>query len=152
MLNSFEISKKLNVAYSTIRRAINNLEFIPVEIKKTVKYYDNFQIGLLVEHLENKGIINNNLRDITEIAKLCSTDYYVIQRIIAREKIKPIKINPLRFNENQQNIIFAFLYYETRMQYLTFESKMNNADFDAPFYSDRLDFIKNGNLTPKGNY
>jgi len=146
MLNANEISKKYKIPNSNILRAIRNLGLIPVDAKGNIKYYDQFQIGLLIEHLENKGLVKTNLRTIQEIAKVCNTDYEGISRIIHREQIKPIKINPLRFNENQQIIIFTFMYYENRLEYLTFESKMN----EAPIYSNREDFIKNGNLTPVG--
>ena len=148
MLNTFEISNKLNIAYGTILRAVRKLEFIPVTAKGHIKYYDSFQQGLLIEYLENKGLINNNLRDISEIAKVCNTDYYAIKRIIQRENIKPIKLNPIRFNENQQIIIFTFLYYENRMEYLTFESKINDPNFEPTKIYSRLEMIKNGNLTP----
>lgn len=141
MKNTFEISKSLNVAYSTISRAVKKLQFVPVATKGHIKYYDAFQIGLLIEHLENRGQINNNLRTILEIAKVCNTDYNAISRIIQREDIKPIKLNPLRFNENQQCIIFTFLYYEKKMEFLTFESKINIPEI--PKVYNHEEFIKN---------
>ena len=141
--NAYEIAKTIDCHYSTVNRNIKKLELNPVEEKGHIKYYDQFQQILLIEHLTNNGVIDiEKLRSITEIAEICNTDHSSVSRIIRRENIKAIKINPLRFNESQQEIIFRFLYYEKKLEFITLPSKMN----EDPIYSSRLDFLKNGNL------
>jgi len=149
MKNSFEISKTLKVHYTTIVYNIKKLGLIPVTTKGTIKYYDDFQINLLFEILTNKGLVNNNLRTVSEIASITGTTYEIVIRIIEREGIKPIKINPYRLNENQQDIIFMFLYFEKRCNYLIYPSKLNDPNFDCPEVYSREDFISAGHIIRK---
>jgi hypothetical protein len=150
MLNSFQISKKIKANYSTVSRAIKRLNFIPMQTLGKNNFYDEFQIELLIEHLTNKGLINyEKLMSVAEIAKATNFHPDRISRIIQREKLKPIKTNPLRFNENQQNIIFTFLYYENRLMYLTFESKLNDSNFDTSELYSRENFISCGYIIKK---
>jgi len=140
MKNSYQIGNTLNIAYSTITRYIKKIGLIPIASKGNIHYYDDFQISLLIEKLENKGLINNEHRTISEIAKITNSDYETIFRIIQRENIIAIKLNPLRYNSNQQDLIFNSLYYQKKLDFITLPSKLNNP---TPEYS-RKDFIEKG--------
>lgn len=94
-----------------------------------------------------------NFKTIHEIAKICDTDYNHICRIIAKENIIPIKSNPYMLDEDQQTRIFMVIHYESRTQWAIFPSKINTPEPEPQInYSNRLDFLKNGNLTSSGNY
>jgi len=92
------------------------------------------------------------LRTIKEVAKICGVEYDKIASIIANENIRISWEKPYRLDEEQQTVIFMILYYENRCQFITIPSKMNDPNFELPTFSNRLDFIKNGNITPKGNF
>jgi hypothetical protein len=81
------------------------------------------------------------LRTIKEVAEICGVEYDKIASIIANENIRISWKKPYRLDEEQQTVIFMVLYYENRLQYLIFESKMNNPDFET--YS-RKEMIQKG--------
>jgi len=132
MLNINEISKLIKVNKTTIRDSIVKLGFIPVAFKGKIKYYDEYQMELISEYFLNKGLYKTEtLKTISEIAEASNSDYEKVIRIIQKDSIKPIKKNPLRFNENQQIRIFNLLYYERKTLYITLPSKLNNPNFDS---------------------
>jgi len=92
-----------------------------------------------------------NYKTIAQVARICDTDYDHISSIIAKENIIPVKSNPYMLDEDQQTIIFMVMHYEQRTRYLVFPSKMNEPE-PEPIYSNRNDFIKNGNITAKGSF
>ena len=86
---------------------------------------------------------------ISQFAKVCGVEIHIIRSIMKRDSIIPRNHGIQSLDKNQQDIIAKILYFEGKIQYLTFESKMNLLGFnDSPIYS-RLDFIKNGNITIK---
>ena len=89
------------------------------------------------------------LRTISEIAEAVNLHKDRIRNLIRKEKIIPTHSRPFRFDEYQQDYIFRIIYMEQRTEYITLPSKMNipEPEVTLPVYS-RLDFIKNGNLTP----
>jgi hypothetical protein len=152
MLKSInEISKIHKVHYDTILRIKQSLNLIPIDKKNKIGYYNKFQQNLIAEKLLNNKNINQyeGLRTINEIAAITGTNKQTILNIIAKENIVPITSKPHRLNDDQQTIIFMVLHYESRCEFITLPSKMNNPDFDIPPIYSRLDFIKNGNIIAK---
>jgi hypothetical protein len=62
---------------------------------------------------------------ISEFAKICGVRWDQIETVIKKEKIKPLR-TPIRKLDNvQQTIIARILYFEGKIEWLTFESEMN---------------------------
>jgi hypothetical protein len=62
---------------------------------------------------------------ISEFAKICGVRDDQIETVIKKEKIKPLR-TPIRKLDNvQQTIIARILYFEGKIEWLTFESEMN---------------------------
>jgi hypothetical protein len=81
------------------------------------------------------------MKTISQFAKVCGVEVYIIRIVMKKEGIIPRNHGLQSLDKNQQDIIAKILYFEGKIEYLTFESKMNNM---APNYENRNDFIKLG--------
>jgi hypothetical protein len=62
---------------------------------------------------------------ISEFAKICGVRCDQIETVIKKEKIKPLRTPTRKLDNVQQIIIARILYFESKIEWLTFESKMN---------------------------
>jgi hypothetical protein len=62
---------------------------------------------------------------ISEFAKICGLRCDQIETVIKKEKIKPLRTPTRKLDNVQQTIIARILYFEGKIEWLTFESKMN---------------------------
>ncbi len=62
---------------------------------------------------------------VSEFAKICGVSDDQIRTVIKKEKIKPLQTSPQTLDNIQQSIIARILYFEGKIEWLTFESKMN---------------------------
>jgi hypothetical protein len=62
---------------------------------------------------------------ISEFAKICGLRYDQIETVIKKEKIKPSRQSLRTLDNVQQTIIARILYFEGKIEWLTFESEMN---------------------------
>jgi hypothetical protein len=62
---------------------------------------------------------------ISEFAKICGVRYDQIETVIKKEKIKPLRMPTRKLDNVQQTIIARILYFESKIEWLTFESEMN---------------------------
>ena len=62
---------------------------------------------------------------ISEFAKICGVRDDQIETVIKKEKIKPSRKSVQTLDNVQQTIIARILYFEGKIEWLTFESKMN---------------------------
>lgn len=67
----------------------------------------------------------SNLK-ISEMANVCGVRIDEIRSVMIKEKIKPLQTNPQTLDNVQQSIIARILFFEGKIQWLIFESKMNN--------------------------
>jgi hypothetical protein len=81
------------------------------------------------------------MKTISQFAKVCGVEIHIIRSIMKRDSIIPRTHGIQSLDKNQQDIIAKILYFEGKIEYLTFESKMNDM---APNYENRNDFIKLG--------
>jgi hypothetical protein len=63
---------------------------------------------------------------ISEFAKICGVTYDAIDSVIRKEKIIPRRLPIRHLDKNQQLLIAKILYFEGKIEFLKFESKMNN--------------------------
>ena len=61
---------------------------------------------------------------ISEFAKICGVDKVFIHSIIKKEKIITRRLPMQHLDESQQNIIARILFFEGKIKFLTFESKL----------------------------
>jgi len=82
------------------------------------------------------------MKNIKEIAIICCLDWELVYRAVQKLNIIPvIQIGKRKFyDQYQQELIFDNLFYCGKLQYLIYESKLNNP---TPEYS-RKDFIEKG--------
>ena len=66
----------------------------------------------------------SNLK-VSEFAKICGVRNDQIEKVIKKEKIKPLRTPTRKLDNVQQTIIARILYFEGKIEWLTFESKMN---------------------------
>jgi len=52
-----DIAKRCGITWETVYRAIQRLNIIPVHAKGRIKYYDEFQFELIIDHLFYAGKI-----------------------------------------------------------------------------------------------
>ena len=78
---------------------------------------------------------------ISQFAKVCGVEIHIIRSIMKRDSIIPRTHGIQSLDKNQQDIIARILYFEGKIEYLTFESKMNDM---KPIYENRNDFVKLG--------
>ena len=62
---------------------------------------------------------------VSEFAKICGVTDDQIRTVIKKEKIKPSRTPTRKLDNVQQTIIARILYFEGKIEWLTFESKMN---------------------------
>jgi len=62
---------------------------------------------------------------ISEFAKICGVRDDQIRTVIKKEKIKPSRKSVQTLDNVQQIIIARILYFEGKIEWLTFESEMN---------------------------
>ena len=62
---------------------------------------------------------------LSQFAKICGVSVYSIESIIAKEKIITRRIPMQHIDQHQQNIIARILYFEGKIEFLTYESKIN---------------------------
>ena len=62
---------------------------------------------------------------VSEFAKICGVRDDQIRTVIKKEKIKPLRAPTRKLDNVQQTIIARILYFEGKIEWLTFESKMN---------------------------
>jgi hypothetical protein len=84
------------------------------------------------------------MKTISQFAKVCGVEIHIIRSIMKRDSIIPRNHGIQSLDKNQQDIIARILYFEGKIEYLTFESKMNDV---CPNYENRNDFIKLGYIT-----
>lgn len=86
------------------------------------------------------------MKTISEVAKMLNVSSQLIYQHVKRRGYTLSKNDCFfwRLNKYQFQLICEELFIE----YITLPSKMNDPKFDLPDYSDRKDFIKNGNLIP----
>ncbi len=84
------------------------------------------------------------MKTISQFAKVCGVEIHIIRSIMKRDSIIPRTHGIQSLDKNQQDIIAKILYFEGKIEYLTFESKINNM---ATIYENRNDFIKLGYIT-----
>jgi len=65
---------------------------------------------------------------LSELAKVCGVKVETIKTIIKKERIKPLQTSPQTLDNIQQSIIARILYFESKIEWLTFESKMNKSN------------------------
>jgi len=68
------------------------------------------------------------MKNINDIAKMCCLDWETIFRTIKRLNITPVHTVGRRkyFDEFQQELIFDHLFYLGKIEFIIYESKMNN--------------------------
>jgi hypothetical protein len=83
------------------------------------------------------------MKTIREISKILNVSYELVFRSVYTLEIEPAKryCRKRLFDEYQIELIIDFLHYTGKLQYLIFESKMNNQDFES--YS-RKEMIQKG--------
>ena len=63
---------------------------------------------------------------ISEIRKQCGADRRDVYDTIIKLDIKTVKINnKIHITEDQRDMVFKNLYYNLKIEFVTFESKMN---------------------------
>ena len=65
------------------------------------------------------------MKTISQFAKVCGVEIHIIRSIMKRDSIIPRNQGKQTLDKNQQDIIAKILYFEGKIEYLTFESKMN---------------------------
>ena len=68
------------------------------------------------------------MKTISQIAEETGQTTYVIRYLIEREKIIPYRKGLMKLDKNQELLIHKILYFEGKIKYLTFESKINDRD------------------------
>jgi len=66
------------------------------------------------------------MKKISQIAKETGQTTYVIRYLIEREKIIPYRNGLMKLDKNQEALIHKILFFEGKLIYLTFESKIND--------------------------
>ena len=79
------------------------------------------------------------MKTISQFAKVCGVEIHIIRSIMKRDSIIPRNQGKQTLDKNQQDIIAKILYFEGKIEYLTFESKMNDV---GPNYENRNDLGK----------
>lgn len=150
MKTAHEIAKTINTTYYNVSKAIKRLNLSPCYEKSNIKYYNEFKQKQIYDDLHNLDLIPFGTdRTISEMAKICDISYDDVASIIAKENIIPYKSNPYRLNNDQQMIVFMVLHYESRCNYITLPSKLNDPNFDAPEVYSRENFISAGLIIKK---
>lgn len=62
---------------------------------------------------------------ISKFAKICGVNKDVLNGIIKKENIIPRRLPMQHLDQQQQNIIARILYFEGKIEFLTYESKIN---------------------------
>lgn len=62
---------------------------------------------------------------ISEFAKICGVTYDAIDSVIRKENIIPRRLPMRHLDQHQQDLIAEILYFEGKIEFLTFESKIN---------------------------
>ena len=150
MKTAYEISKIINTTYHNVNKVIERLNLSPCYKKSNIKYYNESKQKQIYDYLHNMDLIPFGIdRTISELAKICNIGYDDIAAIIAKENIIPYKSNPYKLNTDQQTIIFMVLHYESRCEYITIPSKLNDPNFDTPESYSRENFISAGHIIRK---
>jgi hypothetical protein len=63
---------------------------------------------------------------LSKFAKICGVSVDIIQSVVSKEKIITRRIPMQHLDTNQQNIIARILYFEGKIEFLTYESKINS--------------------------
>ena len=85
------------------------------------------------------------LKKLSEFAKICGLNYEDIESVVRKENIKP-RLMPMKYlDETMQDNVARVLFFEGKIKYLTFESKMN-VKVSSTVPKDRVkelkDFVK----------
>lgn len=90
------------------------------------------------------------LKTISQIARMCYSNYESVNRATLRLKIYPAqkKGQIKRFNEFQIELIIDHLFYLGKIDSLIYESRMNDPDFGFEPYS-REEMYEKGYLVCK---
>lgn len=91
------------------------------------------------------------MKSISQIATICLLDWEIVYRAIQRLNITPVRTAGRRnyYDKHQQELIFDNLHHCGKLQYLTFESKLNDPNFDCPEVYSRENFIRAGHIIKK---
>lgn len=68
------------------------------------------------------------MKKISQIAKETGQTTEVIRYLMEREKLIPYRNGVMKLDKNQESIIHKILYFEGKLKFLTFESKINGRD------------------------
>jgi len=63
---------------------------------------------------------------LSQFAKICGVEKTVIKAVISKEKIITRRMPIQHLDQSQQNIIARALYFEGKIEFLTYESKINS--------------------------
>lgn len=93
----------------------------------------------------------SNMKTIQEIATAAGCDYQSVYRVILNNKLTPISYEDKfrMYGQSQIDFIFKILYFERKMTFITFESKLNDPNFDTPELYSRENFISAGHIIRK---
>jgi hypothetical protein len=62
---------------------------------------------------------------LSKFAKICGVSVDLIQSVVSKENIITRRLPMQHLDTNQQNIIARILYFEGKIEFLTYESKIN---------------------------
>jgi len=64
------------------------------------------------------------LRKLSEFAKICGLNKRDIDSVVLKENIKPIRMPMQHLDETMQDHVARVLFFEGKIEYLTFENKI----------------------------
>jgi hypothetical protein len=91
------------------------------------------------------------MKTTQQIAKATGCTYDAVYRAVLNNKLTPVSYEDKfrMYGQSQIDFIFKILYFGRKMNFITYESKLNDPNFDCPELYSRENFISAGNIIKK---